>query len=65
MRVPASIQHGVLKEWDVLTFDILNVQKECKEIQKQRYRTLEKAQRYFVVKKLACAMKKRLTRNDE
>lgn len=45
MRIPASIRHQTLREWDIPTREILSAQETCETIKKQRCRTMRKHQR--------------------
>jgi len=61
MKVPACIRYDILKEWDVPTSAILNAQRECAEIQKQRSRTLERVERSSCIRKIfACKKIKKM-----
>jgi hypothetical protein len=64
MKIPASLRHETLREWNISTKEIIKAQTECDAVKKQRSRTMKKQQRnaemkYFVQRLLSFTQNKK------
>ena len=65
MKMPSSVRHEKLREWEVATSDIIKAQTECLEIQKQRLKTYYKVQRNQNIKNAVQRLLCRSTSNNK
>ena len=50
MKMPPTIRHAILRNWDVSTKDIYAAQRECATIKRQRNETIRKEERKLWLK---------------
>mmetsp|Transcript_5653 Transcript_5653/g.6939 ORF Transcript_5653/g.6939 Transcript_5653/m.6939 type:complete len:178 (+) Transcript_5653:66-599(+) len=58
MKVPSSLRHHILKEWNIPTREIITAQCECQVVQQQRNRTAQKYQNNCRLKTFTSRIKK-------